>query len=166
MTFDDIAAGSAVFLDSNTLIFHFTAHPKFGAACTRLLDRIEQRKIEGFSSAHVLAEVVHRLMTIEAMNLLGWPPTRLAARLKKHHDAIPKLVVYPAALTRIAQLGIRVLPLPEHTITAAASLSRQFALLTNDAIIVAIMQQNSLQQVASLDADFDRVPGITRYSPA
>jgi len=166
MTFDDIAAGSAVFLDSNTLIFHFTAHPKYGAACTRLLDWIEQRKIEGFCSAHVLAAVVHRLMTIEAMNLLGWPPTRLAARLKKHHDEIPKLGVYQAALGRVAQLGIRVVPLTENAIVSAANLCRQFELLTNDAIIVAIMQQNSLQQVASLDGDFDRVPGIIRYSPA
>lgn len=30
---------------------------------------------------------------------------------------------------------------------------------------IAIMQQHALQQIASFDADFDRVPGITRYSP-
>ena len=165
MTFDDIRAGSAVFLDSNTLIFHFTTHPKYGAACTRLLDRVEHREIEGVCSAHVLAEVVHRLMTIEAMNQLGWPPTRLAARLKKHHAEIANLRVYQVALTRVAQLGIQVLPLTENALVSAARLCHHFELLTNDAIIVAIMQQHAHQQIASLDADFDRVPGLTRYSP-
>src|SRR5262249_22147527 len=45
-------------------------------------------------------------------------------------------------------------------------LSRQFGLLMNDALIVAIMQDHGLIQLASHDADFDRVPGITRYAPA
>ena len=47
-------------------------------------------------------------MTTDAMNLFGWPGTRLAARLRKHHAEIPKLTVYPQALVKIAQIGIRV----------------------------------------------------------
>jgi predicted nucleic acid-binding protein len=39
-------------------------------------------------------------------------------------------------------------------------------LLTGDALIVAVMQQQGLSHLASLDSDFDRVPGITRYEPA
>jgi predicted nucleic acid-binding protein len=31
---------------------------------------------------------------------------------------------------------------------------------------VAIMQAHGLDKIASNDADFDRVPGITRYAPA
>jgi predicted nucleic acid-binding protein len=38
--------------------------------------------------------------------------------------------------------------------------------LTNDALIVAVMQAHGLTNLASHDADFDRVPGITRYAPA
>jgi predicted nucleic acid-binding protein len=48
----------------------------------------------------------------------------------------------------------------------AAILSRQYGLLTNDALTVAIMQHLGLTHLASHDADFDRVPGITRYRPA
>jgi predicted nucleic acid-binding protein len=33
-------------------------------------------------------------------------------------------------------------------------------------LIVAVMQANGLVHWASHDADFDRVPGITRYAPA
>jgi predicted nucleic acid-binding protein len=38
-------------------------------------------------------------------------------------------------------------------------------LLTNDALIVVLMQDHGLTALASLDADFDRVPGLTRYAP-
>jgi predicted nucleic acid-binding protein len=44
-------------------------------------------------------------------------------------------------------------------------MSQQHELLTGDALIVATMQQHGLTHLASADADFDRVPGITRYTP-
>jgi predicted nucleic acid-binding protein len=43
MILDDLSAGEAVFLDANILIYHFTSHPKYGLACTRLVERIEQK---------------------------------------------------------------------------------------------------------------------------
>jgi predicted nucleic acid-binding protein len=89
MTFDALPAGAAVFLDANTPIYHFTSHPRYGTPCTALLERIERQEVQGFTSAHVLADVAHRLMTVEAMNRLTWPATRLAARLRQHHAEIP-----------------------------------------------------------------------------
>jgi predicted nucleic acid-binding protein len=38
--------------------------------------------------------------------------------------------------------------------------------VTVDALIVAVMQRHGLVVLASHDADFDRVPGLTRYAPA
>ncbi len=38
--------------------------------------------------------------------------------------------------------------------------------MTNDALILATMQDQAIKLIASHDADFDRVPGITRYAPA
>jgi predicted nucleic acid-binding protein len=165
MTFDDLVSPADVFVDANTLIYHFTGDPKWGAACTRLLERIEFQELRGFISTHILADVVHRLMTIEAMGMLGWPPTRLAARLRQHHAEIHKLTVYNQALTRIAQIGVRVLPVTEPDILRAAQLIPAHELLTGDALVVAVMQANNLTNLASLDADFDRVPGLTRYAP-
>lgn len=166
MTFDDLVSPADVFVDANTFIYHFTADPKWGAGCTRLLERIEHQELRGFASTHVLADVVHRLMTTEAMDLLGWPATRLAARLRKHHREIPNLTVYPQALVKIAQIGIQVLPVQEQHVIRASQLSRAHELLTGDALVVAVMQANGLTNLASLDTDFDRVPGLTRYAPA
>jgi predicted nucleic acid-binding protein len=166
MTFDDLDAPADVFVDANTFIYHFTNDPTWGAACTRLLERIEHQELRGFTSTHVLADIAHRLMTIEAMDLLGWPATRLAARLRKHHAEIPKLTVYQRALVRSAQIGVQVLPMLEQHVIQAAQLSRAYELLTGDALIVAVMQGQGMIHLASKDADFDRVPGLTRYAPA
>jgi len=73
MTFDDLPAGSTVYLDANTFIYHFSAHPAYGPACTGLLERIERKEHQGIASSHTLADVAHRLMTIEAMNRFAWP---------------------------------------------------------------------------------------------
>ena len=50
-------------------------------------------------------------------------------------------------------------------IVRATDFSRLHGLLTNDALIVAIMQDHGLTQLASNDADFDHVSGITRFGP-
>jgi predicted nucleic acid-binding protein len=99
-------APADVFLDANTFIYHFTAELRWGSACTSLLERIELQELRGFTSTHVQADVAHRLMTIEAMNLLGCPPRALAARLRKHHAEIPRLTLYAQALVKVAQMGV------------------------------------------------------------
>jgi predicted nucleic acid-binding protein len=50
-------------------------------------------------------------------------------------------------------------------VSRAVDLSKQLGLLTGDALIVAVMQAHGLSALASHDADFDRVPGLTRYAP-
>jgi predicted nucleic acid-binding protein len=166
MTFADLQPGDAVFVDANTLIYHFTKHPKYGPACTALLERIEHQELQGFTSTDCLADVAHRVITLEAISRLGWPPSGLAARLKKHHAEIPKLTLYQQATAKVGQLGLQVLAITEPLVLAATNFSQQFELLTGDALVVAVMRQHGLTNLASEDADFDRVPGLTRYAPA
>jgi predicted nucleic acid-binding protein len=75
------------------------------------------------------------------------------------------LTVYLQALVQIAQIGIQVFPVLEQHLIQASQQSRTHELLTGDALVVAVMQANGLTNLASLDTDFDRVPGITRYAP-
>lgn len=166
MIFDDLRTGDSVFIDANTFIYHFTNHPKYGPACTRLMERIENGELHGATATHCVADVVHRLMTIEAMALLAWPATRLAARLKQHHDVISRLSHHQAAAAKIGQLGIKVFAVAEQDVLDGIDASRQFELLTGDALIVAAMRRHGYTALASEDADFDRVAGITRYAPA
>jgi predicted nucleic acid-binding protein len=166
MTFADLSNGDAVFVDANVLLYHFTIHARYGAACTALVERIELGELLGFTSSDCLSDVAHRIMTIEAMGRFNWPATGLAARLKKHHASIPQLNLYQSATAKVGQLGIQVLPVSESLVLTATHVSKQCELLTGDALIVALMRQHGLAKLASEDADFDRVPGLTRYAPA
>jgi len=76
MTFADLVAGESVFIDANTLIYHFGPHPTFGAACNQLIGRIKNQELRGYTSTHVLGEVAHQLMIVEASTLPGWSLSR------------------------------------------------------------------------------------------
>lgn len=165
MTFDNIPAGLAVFLDANCIVYDVTFDPVYGPACKRLLERIENKDLPGFTSAAVLAEVAHRLMTIEVANRHSRSLTGMANWLRRHPSEVQQCRSHRQALDEMAAIPINVLPITDSLVSRAADLSVQFGLLTNDALIVAAMQANGLDTLASLDADFDRVSGITRYSP-
>jgi len=165
MSFAAIAAGSSVFLDANILVYHFTNEPNYGAACTELIRRIEQSQIRGFVSADVLNDTAHRLMTLEAMQLNGWPQSALASRLRKHHAEIARLNLHRQAIAAIAKLGLQVFPVTHSLIESATTISVQHELLMGDSLVVAVMQAHTVTNLASTDSDFDRVAGITRYEP-
>jgi predicted nucleic acid-binding protein len=164
MIFTDLAAGDSIFLDANTLVYHFGPHPLFGPACNQLVQRIENQEILGFTSTPVLSEVAHRLMTFEASVLFAWP-SKIVDRLKQNPTAVCQLSKFRQAITKVPQMAIRILTIPEFLVESAAAISQQTGLLSNDALIIAVMQQHGLTCLASHDADFDRVPGVVRYTP-
>jgi predicted nucleic acid-binding protein len=166
MTFADLVSGNSVFLDANTLVYHFQPHPRWGPVCTDLVERIEHQELLGFTSTHVLSEMAHRLMTLEACARFGWRFAGIARRLMKHPAQVQSLTHFRQAIQEVPRYGIQVLTVPPHLIDAAAAVSQRFGLLSNDALIVAVMQANGLTNLASNDTDFDRVPGLTRYAPA
>ena len=166
MTFASLPRGTSVFLDANTFVFHFQPHASFGPPCAALLMRIERQELVGYTSTHVLSETAHRLMTIEARAMSGWSAGKLLQRLKQNPAAVQSLTAHRRAIEQILQSRIRVLSIPPAMLAAAAALSQQHGLLTNDALIVAVMHANGLTELASNDDDFDRVPGFTRYAPA
>src|SRR4051812_14483879 len=92
MTFADLQAGTTLFIDSNIVLFALSNHPDHGAACDALLDRVEQQDVTGVVSAHILGEVIHRLMTIEAMARFNWPAQGIANRLRRHPAEVQQLV--------------------------------------------------------------------------
>ena len=91
MTLADIPAGTAVFVDANIFLFALTHHPVNGAACEVFLDRVEHQEITAITSTHILGEVVHRLMTIEASDRFGWPAQGIANRLRRHPLEVQQL---------------------------------------------------------------------------
>jgi predicted nucleic acid-binding protein len=166
MTFKQIPANASVFLDANILVYYFTPDPIFGPACQLLMDQISKwQHFYAFTSTHVLSEVAHQLMVLEAAQAFGWPMAGITHRLRTHPAEVQKLSRFRQAIDEVPRLGIEVLPIERHFSPLAAALSQLHGLLTNDALILATMQDQSITHLASHDSDFDRVPGITRYAP-
>ncbi len=105
-------------------------------------------------------------MTLEARTLFGWTSPGVTRRLKNHPTEIQKLASFRQAIEDIPRFGIQLLATLPSLVERATTLSQQYGLLSGDALIVAIMQHHGLSHLASHDADFDRVPGLTRYAPA
>jgi predicted nucleic acid-binding protein len=166
MTFADIPAGSAVFLDANVFVYYFAPEPTFGLVCRELMERVSRGEIAGFTSSHVLGDVAHRLMTYEAADMYGWPMTGIAYRLQRHPAELGSLTRFRQAVEEVPNFGVQVLPVGLSHVISAAALSQQYGLLSGDALATAIMQANGLTNLASNDSDFDRVPWITRFGPA
>lgn len=166
MKFTDLPSGERVFLDANVFVYHFTQHPQFGHACTQLMARIERQELMGFSATHVLTEVAHRLMTLEAASLMGWPFAGIMRRLKRHPEVVQQLVAFRQAVEHVCTSRIQLLTIPAQFIPAGTICSQQTGLLSSDALLVVLMQQHGLTNLASLDEDFDRIPELTRYAPA
>ena len=165
MTFADLSGGERLFLDANLLVYHFGSHSVLGPASRQLIRRIGNQELTAFTSTHVLSEAAHRLMTLEASTRFGWT-SKVVQHLKQLPASIQQLSDFRQAVEKVPQLGIQVLTIAPDLIASAAAFSQQYGLLSNDALIVAVMRANGLIRLASNDADFDRVPGLTRYAPA
>ena len=165
MRYSDLPASATVFVDSSVFIHHFEPNAKFGLAATEFLERIENQELVGISATHVVSEVAHRLMTIEAMQAFTWKSGGIALRLRNHPAQVQTLKRFRQAVQEIALFGIRILTIDPTWLDPAAEVRQQTGLLHNDALIVAVMRHQGLTNLASADPDFDRVPGITRYAP-
>ena len=109
MTFASIPHGTVLFLDANTFVYYFGAHPQFGAACKQILERIARQELRGLISAHVLGDVLHRMMTLEAMGQFGWPAKRIAQRLRQTLAEVQKLSRFEQTVAEVTQAGIQIL---------------------------------------------------------
>jgi len=166
MTFEDIPPRASVFIDANTLVYHIGPDPEFRPACQGLLERCARQELAGFTSAHVVSNVAHRVMTLEAIDRFGWPAAGIGRRLLRHPDNLRQLTRFRQIVEDIPGFGIQVLPITMPLVSAAAAISQQHGLLSGDALVVAVMREHGIVNLASHDADFDRVPGLTRYAPA
>ncbi len=101
-------------------------------------------------------------MTIEAMQSLGWPDAGIAQRLRHHPDAIAKLHVFQDGVREVSDSPVEIPEVTLANLSDATGISVSEGLLTNDAIVVAVMRELGMNLIASEDADFDRVPELQR----
>src|SRR6516162_2930733 len=109
MIYADLPAGATVFLDASVFIHHFEPNAAFGPAATDFLERIENQEIHGVTATHIISEVAHRLMTIEAMQAFGWKSAGIALRLRNHPTQVQTLKRFRQAIQEILLFNLRIL---------------------------------------------------------
>jgi predicted nucleic acid-binding protein len=161
----DLPDGTSCFVDSNVLYYALVPTLNVSPHCIALLDRAIAGHISLLVSVPVLSDVLHKVMTSEVAQLAGRDRLGIIGYLGKHPEVISRLVEYPKTIERLSVVPMTTLPTDPQLLGAATRIAVQHRLLTNDAMIVALMQRHQLAHLVTNDNDFDGVPGITVWKP-
>ena len=160
---ESLSDGATVFIDSTIFVYHFTGA---SADCRTFLERCECHELSGVTSAGVLAETMHRLMTLEAVVRGLVQPGSVARRLAEKPAVVRELSQYQRHVEAIPVMGIRVVPLDLVVLLRSAPLRMNHGLLTNDSLVAAAALQEAGGVLATADAAFSQVPGLTTHAPS
>lgn len=161
----DLPDQSEIFVDANIFIYHFSGPTEYTNPCTQFLQRIEGAKLFGFTSTLVVAETLHRLMIIEATSKLRIEPKAAIHHLKTHPLDVKKLTEHMRVPEKIYDIGIKILPVEINDILKSNDIKKEYGLLTNDTITLAVMRRHHLTNIATNDPDFERIGGLVIWRP-
>jgi predicted nucleic acid-binding protein len=117
------------------------------------------------TSTLVLAEVTHRLMTIEAVARGLVEPGNVVKKLREHPEIVRRLSLYQDQADKIPSMGVEVVPLDRPLLVMAAPLRTRYGLLTNDSLLLATALVCGAAAFATSDRDFERVDTVQLFQP-
>lgn len=161
----DLPDATACFVDSNIFYYALVPTPPVSEPCIMLLDRAIAGHLSIFISPSILSDAVHKVMISEAAQVARRDRAGIVGYLGKHPELIARLVQYPQAMERLGVVPMNVLAVDVELLRVATRIAVAHGLLTNDALIVALMQRHQLTHLVTNDDDFDRVPGLTIWKP-
>jgi predicted nucleic acid-binding protein len=162
MKLSQIKNDEEVLIDTNILVY---ANQRKSDECKKLLRRCAVRDVKGIVAMPVVAELAHALMIIEAREN-GWIERANPARaLSERPQIVRRLNAYQTQLYEFLGIGLRIEPALRADILGMMSIQREFGLLTNDALLLAVARRLNCRSVATADKAFDRASGFLIYSP-
>lgn len=166
----DFTLSDPIFTDTNIFVCHQGAHPAFGPDCRDFLDRVESGHVQAVTTDVVVNEVTYIAQIQRAANLLG-TANRSVIHAQMAADAALAAECWIAAeqflnlLDALQRGGLTVINVELPHYRAACPIGSQFHCFVSDATHIVIYQHLGLEHIASSDADFDRVPFLTRWEP-
>lgn len=152
---------SFVLIDANIFVYGLGG---VSDQCRQFLDRCFSEVVTGITLLETVNEVTHRLMLAEAY-AKGLVERGTAGQLRQHFHVIPKLSDYWKNIENLLSLNLVFLPVNEAILIGAQAERQSASLLTNDSMIVSCMREYGVSFLATNDADFERVAGITIFKP-
>lgn len=139
--------------------------PVVSEHCLAFVNRVMAGKISAAVSVPVLSDTLHKVMVAEVAARTQRDRAGIVSYLGKHPEVIAQLVEYPRAMDRLAAIPMEMLPIDQTILRQASNFAVSHRLLTNDAIIIALMQRHGIVHLVTNDDDFDQVPTITVWKP-
>jgi predicted nucleic acid-binding protein len=162
LTLDDVPAEAGIFVDSTIFLYHFTGASQ---ECRRFLRRCESGEVDGLTSSVVLAEVAHRLMTIEAVASGMVSAGNVVKKLRSKPELVRRLTRYQQQVDKIPLMSVRVHAVDTGTLLRSAEFRSRYGLLVNDSLVLTSAVDHGVTALASADRDFERVEEVQLYSP-
>jgi predicted nucleic acid-binding protein len=162
MKLTEIKPGEWVVLDANIIVY---ANQQQSAECVQLLRRCALREVRAVVPLPTLAEVMHTLMLIEAREN-GWIGRANPSRaLAEHPELVRRLSRYATQMREFLGIGLRLESALPGDLLEAMSIQREYGLLTNDALLLAVAHRLNCAAIASADKAFSDLRGMLLYEP-
>jgi uncharacterized protein len=130
-----------ILIDSNIPMYLVGAPHPHKADCQRLLEKLIGERRRLVTDAEVFQEILHRYVAVNRRDAI-----------QPAFDALLGIADEVLAVDRVAVIRAKEIVLGNPKLSA------------RDAIHVAIMQQQGIEQILSFDSGFDGFPGIERLS--
>ena len=160
---DAVPDGSNVLIDTNVFVYGLTNK---SLQCKDFLTRCSREQVYGITLFEVVNEATHVFMLAEAKDKkLFAAPDKARRFLQKNPDEVKKLTAYWANTQRLMALNLLLLHCEEKILVGAHRARTESGLLTNDSVIVATMREYGISSIATNDALFDSVNGLSVFRP-
>jgi predicted nucleic acid-binding protein len=157
-----------VFIDANIFTYLLTGHPTYGRSCQELLEKVEQGTIEAFISPLVIDEVSYVLMVQTARRTGSPNDARSMKKVMLHawQDCLVPVNEFHDYLDVLISKGhLKVLSLDYSISKIALECASEYRLLPRDALHTACCKAFGIKEMATNDADFERVGFLNLWKP-
>ncbi len=162
MNLVQIPKNERVIIDTNILVY---ANQRSSVQCVKLLQSCAEQEVYGIITTHILAELTHVLMLSEAREIGLITGSNPAKQLSVNPQKIKSLNRYESLIRDLLSIGLQLEALNREDFLTAMSLQRQYGLLTNDALFIAVAIRLRIKSVVSSDLAYKDIRNILLYSP-
>jgi len=163
MKLGEVPTGELVAIDTNVLVY---ANQQKSRECAQLLSRCARGEVRGVVPMPQVAELMHTLMLIEAREN-GWIGRDKPARALSEKPAwVQRLTTYIKQMHQFLGIGLRLETVMTVDMVEAMSIQREFGLLTNDSLLVAVARRINCEAIATADKAFNNLKGFLIYGPS
>jgi len=157
--------GDRIYVDSSIFLLVALADPKYGRHSLEFLQRASHDEFQLVTSSLTVDEVSFVALKAKLEEKLGISSSQVLY-LKKHPKVVKGLASEVSSVIESVFRLSEIVDVNSTDVQQISSLMKTYGLLPRDAIHLAVLRRGGLTDIASSDADFDRLPDVTRYTPS